>query len=418
MSTPYTCSNRTTVLAGRTFKPDEWPKKKTVDIGQNGVTVSADPFGGIYQISCSIQNNQYGMMIAAPWKQFDQKHRQRADLVREYRKHMERRLEMKEPGLGLRLDIAKGHTVIRHVKHSLGSHVQIEYRSRDKELFVQTALKVANHRAITQAMQVTNLGSQNRSILVSLDLSFAVSRASYGQLTDQGSVPMPDPTNSIYIREKQIGLGAEAHSFRIVSIDNDSLRARLSAFVIFYNSTKKQYMDVDHVLFPATGRDCNPPSMLRRVNSQCRRSQTIHIGPFETVQLGCVILPEDVTFADHETKLGPSMLLWSHDAFDANKVLNAELFAHVVGIYKPQIVVNRHVQRLKSSDPISKPDTIESRIVWANLDYILGCCSIPIFDRHLWAVIPDHIALPLGSYFHAAILIDKVVGYLSYDEHV
>lgn len=382
-----------TALQRRTFKPDEWPRKKTVDVGRNGVTVSADPFGGIYQISSKIQNNAYAMMIAAPWKQFDQRDRQTPEAVREYRKHMERRLQNKEPGLGLRLEIAKGHITVEHVKDSLGSHVLIEYRDRQEQLFVQTALKVRDDGTIIQAIQVTNAGQKSRDIPVYLDLSFAISRASYGQLTDQGIVSMPDPSNVVHVwretprlERSQTGQWSDT-----VCFDNQSLGGRLSSRIVFCNVTTKAYIKVDESILPSVGQDPNPPSMLHESNSQRPRSQTLRVSPLQTLRLGCVLRPDDIVLPD----TGPC---WGPDGFDPEKLLDPKLFAHDDGVHEPQEILKRHLTAIAGAEDSSELDTIESSILWANMNYILGCCSTPVgnFDCSCWAVIPDHIALPLG----------------------
>lgn len=375
------------------LKPDEWPKKKTVDIGQDGVTVSADPFGGIYQISSKIQSHKYAMMIAAPWQQFDQKHRQNPEVVREYRKHMERRLQNRQPGLGLRLDIAKGHTIIKHVNDSLGSQVQIGYQSSDKKLFVQTALKVEEDGTILQAIQVTNTSHDSRNVPVTLDLSFAISRASYGQLTDQGPVPMPEPANLVHIwKGKPYQNGNQTdHWSDTICFDNKSLGGRLSAKAVFYNVSENKFIDFDESLLPAVGTDPNPPSMLVESNIQQPRRQTIRLGPFQTARLACVLRPDDIVSPDK----GPN---WGRDGFDVKSLLNSKLFAHKYGIQDLQEIQCRHPLAIRGAKDSSELETIESKIFWANVNYIIGCCSTSVgtSDRDCWAVIPDHIALPLG----------------------
>lgn len=376
----------------RTFNPEEWPTKKTIDVGSNGVTVSADPFGGIYQISSKIPDNKYAMMIAAPWKQFDQKDRQNPEVVREYRKHMEKRLQSKEPGLGLRLDITKGHNIIKHVCDSLGSKVQMEFLSRQEELFVQTVLKVRGDGTIIQAIQVTNPGQKQLSISVSLDLSFAVSRASYGQLTDQGEVPMPDPSNTVHIWEESSG--AKPHKgpwSDTICFENESLGSRLSAKVVFYNVTTKTCIEVDDAILPPAGLDPNPPSLLHEANSQQPRSQTLPVGPSQVLRLGCILRPDAIVLPDTR----PS---WGLDGDEPEKMLEPKLFAHDDGVYEPREIMKRHLMVLAGITESSELDTIEKTIFWSNVNYIIGCCSAPVGDFDCWAVIPDHIALPLGEY--------------------
>ncbi|KAF3764110.1 hypothetical protein M406DRAFT_291154 [Cryphonectria parasitica EP155] len=331
----------------RTFPEGAWPDKKTVDVGRNGVTVSADPFGGIYQISAKIEDPRFALMIAAPWEQFDQAKRQDPVFVRQYRKHMERRLEGKIHGHGLVLNIRPGAVVINPVHSSLGSQVQHEYGSHDKRFFIQTILKVRDDGTIIQASQITNTTDKACYVPAGLDLVLAVSRASYGQLTDQGGVEMPEKTN-FYAQ----------HTFHheqtsIYSIDNDSLNGRLSAYPIFYNATR-HFRD----------QDDNPPANLREAQSRLK-PQDLAIGPNETLRIGCILRAEDIRWTEKGKKL-PS----------------------------------RYRQTVQNSGASFSPalETIESTILWANVNYIIGCCSTPLGNAYsdAVAVIPDHIALPLG----------------------
>lgn len=390
-----------TALQRRTFAPDEWPSKKTVDVGRNGVTVSADPFGGIYQVSSKIPNDKYAMMIAAPWRQFDQKDRQKPEVVREYRKHMERRLQARQPGLGLRLDMAKGQTIIRPVSDSLGSSVQIDFLGRqDKQLFVQTVLKVRQDGTIVQTIQVTNTGPKKLSVPVSLDLAFAVSRASYGQLTDQGEVPMPDPSNTVHVWGRSPSSAGEKNKTQAgpwsdtICFDNESMGSRLSAKVAFYNVTTKAYVQVDEAILPSAGQDPDPPSLLHEDNARRPRSQTLRVGPLETLRLGCVLRPDAIVFPDAGPCWGPD----GHE--DPAKLLDPNLFAHDDGVHEPLEVMKRYLKALAGAadSPCELPDTIEQTIFWANVNYIIGCCSAPVGNFDCWAVIPDHIALPLGKF--------------------
>lgn len=377
-----------------TFQPDKWPKKKTIDIGNNGTTVSTDPYGGIYQISSKIQNTKYAMMIAAPWHQFDQNDRQKPEVVREYRKQMERRLRSRQPGLGSRLEIAKEHIVVKHVMDSLGSQARIEYLGPEDDLYVQTHLTVRDDGTIIQATQFTNTGEKARSIPVTLDLSFAISRASYGQLTDQGKVPMPDPSNVVHVWKD----GTRGHKdsqdwSKIICFDNESLGGRLSARVSFFNVTSERYIRVEGSLLPWVGQDPQPPSRLLRYNSRSTRSQKLHVGPSETIQMTCAFLPENISFPDP----GP---FWG-SGFEGQELLSSCRFTSFKGSKTEQPELATKIKWGGNSIIETKLEvsSAENKILWANLNYIIGCCSVPVKtpEDGCWAVVPDHIALPLGE---------------------
>lgn len=386
----------TSPLQIRTFPSGKWPKKKTVDVGHNGISVSADPVGGIYQISSKIEND-YAMMIAAPWQQFEQQDRQNPLLVREYRKHMEKRLESRQGGLGLKLCVQTGPVVINHVYDSLGNQVQIKYQTPRQELFVQTTIRVQDHGQIIQAHQVTNTGSRTRDIPVRLELPFAVSRASYGQLTDQGEVAMPEPSNVVLIH-------TGTSQTPIASIENASLGARLSTHMFFYSNTKNEYISVDLQLFPPPGLDQDPPSRLLK---QRQHEQIIRIAPGETISLICVLKPEEILKTENGEPISASALSSFARFLDGNNMTSPRIFGHNLvaqklfvhdGIVDPREVLRRHLIALNGINPDSKLETTESTILFANVNYIIGCCSVPVktLGSQSWAVIPDHIALPLG----------------------
>ncbi|KAG8159874.1 hypothetical protein KVR01_010511 [Diaporthe batatas] len=159
-------------LRKQTFRPGQWPRK-TVDIGANGFTVSANPLGQIYQISAPLDaRSKYGIMVAAPWAQFNHRERENREYVREFRKNPEKLLIEQRNGLGLAFGGVQGPVVMRHVGNSMGSHAQFEYDGGS--LFVQTVLKVHDDGSITHASKVTNMDNIERQVPVALDLEFAM----------------------------------------------------------------------------------------------------------------------------------------------------------------------------------------------------------------------------------------------------
>ncbi|KAK2598381.1 hypothetical protein N8I77_011801 [Diaporthe amygdali] len=361
-------------LKNRTFGQDLWPHK-TIDIGANGVTVSANPLGQIYQISAPLAAaNKFGIMVAAPWPQFDHSQRTNPKYVREFRKIPERLLSQLRSGLGIDFGGRKGPVVTRHVRDSMGSHAQFEYRIHDSDSFVQTALKVRNDGTVIHASKISNMSSEEQTISVSLDVAFAVSRAGYGQLTDRGAVDMPDASNALNSIRGHNGAG-------VLSVENRSLGGRVIVSVLFYNTTTGQYIDVNELPFVQRGVQQNPPHRPTE-----RASQLIRIKPWETMKLIVLFHPEDISASD-EFAGGDR----------ADETAPDTLFTYQDGNSDPKILVQRHIQDLSgfNRDPA---ETIESTILWANVNYILGCCSVPISSSqgHGTCCIADHFALNLG----------------------
>lgn len=363
-------------LKKRTFYQDEWPLK-TVDIGANGVTVSANPLGQIYQISSPLDaRNRYGIMVATPWRQFDHNQRTNPSYVREFRKIPEKFLMQQSNGLGLDFGGQKGPVVIRHIRNSMGSLAQFEYRIHDSNLFVQTVLKVHNDGRITHASKVTNMNDWEQDIPVTLDLEFAVSRAGYGQLTDRGAVDMPDPSNMIEFFRGKNGAG-------VLGVQNPSLGGWMLAHTIFSNETTQEHIEVDDVLFPDNGVQQYPP-----LRSMERPIQEISLGPWETLKLVVSFRPG--------TSL-PCQFGYFSGMNGADQVAPDGLFSHQDGMSDFEEIAQRHHDELSGFNWDST-ETIESTILWANVNYILGCCCVPQSgpQRDGTCCIADHFALNLG----------------------
>lgn len=364
-------------LKKRTFYPDRWPHK-TVDIGANGVTVSANPLGQIYQISSPLDAaNKFGIMVAAPWRQFDQSQRTNPRYVREFRKIPENLLMERIPGLGLDFGGPKGPVVIRPIHSSIGSQVQFEYRVDDDNLFVQTVLKVHDDGTITHASKVMNMSTREKMIPVTLNLGFAVSRAGYGQLTDRGAVPMPDRLNTLKSFRSADVAG-------VLVIENPSLGGRVLARIVFYNETTHEYIKVEDSLYAQQGEEQEPP----RTPSE-EATQGIRLGSRETLKLVVSFRPENVPSPDRVT--------FFPETDGADEIAPDHLFWHKDGMYNSGAIAARHDEELFGFNRDTM-ESIESTILWANVNYILSCCCVPISGPERVGVccVADHFALNLG----------------------
>lgn len=364
-------------LRKRTFQAGQWPLK-TIDIGANGVTVSANPLGQIYQISAPLDvDSKYGIMVVAPWDQFDHRQRTNPSYVREFRKRPENLLMEQRKGIGLDFGGSEGPVVIKHVPDSIGSHAQFEYRAHGGTTFIQTVLKVRDDGTITHASKVTNMSNVEQIIPVTLDLELAVSRAGYGQLTDRGAVEMPNPLNELEFFPGTSGAG-------VLEVWNPSLGGRMLVHAIFCNETTRQRIDVDHFLFPAPGVQLHPPFRSAR-----RPIQEISLGPRQTLKLV-------VSFRPGNDYLGRQFNSFAGVA-SADDVGDDELFSHQDGMSHPSDVVKRHFDELNGFN-WDVAETAESTILWANVNYILGCCCVPLAGPQGTGTccVADHFALNLG----------------------
>lgn len=378
-------------LEKRIFDQGRWPHK-TVDIGANGVTVSANPLGQIYQISCPLNAaNEFGIMVAAPWPQFDHTQRTNPTYVRQFREIPEALLAQNATGLGLDFPwpnlTGSESGVIRPVRGSVGSHLQFEYLFGD--ILVQTALKVHDHGTIVHANKVTNLNNKvEHMIPVTLDLAFAVSRAGYGQLTDRGEVDMPDPANVLESCKGANGSG-------LLAVENRSLGGRVIAHIIFYNETTQEYIEVQDALYAQRGEQQNPPHRPSNIPIQ-----EIRLGPCETLKLVVSFRPEDIRSSDQFASMP--------EAIQADAIAPDVLFSHRDGTSDCQEIGHRLLEEVHGPD--RDAETLERTILWANVNYILGCCCVPM--RHpkgdATCCIADHFALnlgwPRGNYWQMRLL--------------
>ncbi|KAL1879163.1 hypothetical protein Daus18300_001742 [Diaporthe australafricana] len=371
-------------LKKRTIDQEKWPHK-TIDIGSNGITVSANPLGQIYQISAALEaTNEFGIMVAAPWPQFDHLRRKDPGYVRWFRKIPETLLMKHHSGLGLDFEGQKGSVVVKHVKDSIGSHAQFEYLIRDSNLFVQTALKVHDHGAVVHASRITNMSNMEQMIQVTLDMAFAVSRAGYGQLTDRGTVEMPDPTNAFACLRGSNGAG-------VLAVDNGSLRGRIIAYITFYSRTAGQYIEVNHSLFAQGKAVQYPPHEPTE-----RARQLLRMSPGETMILAVSFHPQNIPPPDPQNVSSPNPFAnFSED--QGYGILSDAQFSHQDGEIDPSILVQRHTEQLYGNNPDSA-ETIQSKIFWANVNYILGCCCVPTphSQGNGTCCVADHFALNLG----------------------
>lgn len=325
------------------------------------------------------------------------------------------------------LGLLPGAVLINHVQTSLGSHVQYEYETLDQALFVQTALCVRQDGTIIQASQVTNISSTSASasasagdsssksgmvsLPVTLDLTLAVSRASYGQLTDQGEVAMPSPANTMH-RE-----WANGGRTPVYCIGNEGLAQQITAYGVFYNVTTGKYSDTaGQDIFCQEefgGQDANPPSKLAALRKTLK-PQVLNIAPGETLRLACVLRAEESGLDEDGKRMAPWVCRQGGvEEFDAEHVMPASLFAHEDGVSDPRMILARYRRTVlqetgsEHNDQDGREMSLESCILWSNVNYIIGCCSAPVKSgagRKAVAVVADHVALPLGMLLSWLIL--------------
>ncbi|RYP51471.1 hypothetical protein DL768_003201 [Monosporascus sp. mg162] len=167
---------------------------KTADIGQDGVSLSADPQGRILQLSTF--HAGHGIVVAVPFEQFDGSKYYDPKFVRSYRTRMLQ--YMKEGKGGFGLDVAEnaypGSAQI--VSRSLASFIYTVHTPHGN-LEVSYTTRVLKGGEAVQTAAVKNPNPIQITHGYALKLCLSLNRASYGQLTEGGPIPLPPSRNSL-----------------------------------------------------------------------------------------------------------------------------------------------------------------------------------------------------------------------------
>lgn len=229
---------------------------------------------------------------------------------------------------------------------SSGQNVAISHQTMDTAVItfnteqgakVHYTLTVHEDRAFAQNVEITNPTANPIEVDLALDLRLSVHRASYGQLTEGGPVPLPECENRLSVVENRT-------AFQVV---NPLLDAHLVGRLFI---------------------DASPATL---------------VGLDDTVSNG--ILSDACTKQLVTVQPGASVTL----------VAWFKLSPGVEPISPPQKPPSVRAVA-EGVDAIWKDaNKAKTWIIRRNVDYILGNCSLPISDEVV-GMITDHVALPLG----------------------
>jgi hypothetical protein len=328
---------------------------KTVDVGCNGRSVSCgaigdvsiqrsarfEPFGFMRRrLSTTSDKFQilqlgsyhpiHGMVVACPFAQFDGARFHDPEYVRDYRKKLLDYVRSGTRGFGLQLE---GQVRSLNVELLDDRCISVTYLIGH----VQVSTTVSVHRAgeVKQSTVLTSASSETVHIDYALDLRISVNRASYGQLTEGGSIPIPPSENDFRLLD----------SGQTWAIINPNLDAMVEGNLYI----NQQPVDLTRYLSEGIfqGRPTN--KIL---------SGSLQLYPRQQITILC-------DFKLHSGVL-PSRLSQYSDV-----------------IYP------------KVSDGWKLPPDEQGAIIRRNLEYILGLCTLPLGNDAV-CFITDHVALPLG----------------------
>ncbi|KAF1961834.1 hypothetical protein CC80DRAFT_531630 [Byssothecium circinans] len=320
------------------------PPSKTIDIGKGGLSLSLDAGGRILQTSTF--HPKHGIIVAVPFDQFDGTKFYDPTYVRAYRKRMLSMIQENQPGFGLNFGPKVTAVNIQNRKANAASfsfHIA-------ENIDVSLEVCAEGDGEIIQSATIHNQSGEEAGISFDVNLRISLNRASYGQLTEGGPIPLPESRNTLRVGEKGV-----------VEIANTALGAQLRcSFEI-----DGDIVDVSHLT-----------------------NQEVHDKPLD------LVVPHQIRIPTNRSV----------------KVQGRFRLSPNTDIHIPSI--SRAVDKSLTKDepsPWKHEAFITTYILRRNVDYILANCSIPVSPTAT-CIIADHVALPLGwnrdNYWQIRLLLE------------
>jgi uncharacterized protein len=316
---------------------------KTIDWGCNGTMMSFDQFGTVrlpsekYQgksnafqfLQLGVYHPKHGVVLLAPFKQFDGCRFYDPAYVRSYRTKLLDYVDGRKPGFGVQIQgVSAEVTVISRHPHKMC----LRYHTVDG-IQVQRTVSMEADGSVKQTTVLSTLNFSTVCIPVQLDLGMSLNRASYGQLTEGGPLPLPESLNVFRVAK-------DGSSF---TLHNPNLGAKVEG--VFSSDSA----DFDGMSFH------NDWQTLHDEPVQCKAATRVKVVPGVPVTLTLLL------------RLQSQPPLPGHH-FCENDLQNTTWSLH---------------------------DPVALNIILGNLQYVLGNCTLPVSESST-CVITDHVALPLG----------------------
>lgn len=270
------------------------------------------------------------MIVASPFAQFDGDRFYDSEYVRAYRKKLLDYVRSGTRGFGLRFDGAISNLNIGFIDDQW-----IKITFSIEELRLSTLLWIGKDGEVIQSTVITSESSSRVELNYTLSLELSVNRASYGQLTEGGPIPIPPSRNETKLYRS----GCQW------AIINENLDAMVEGAL--YEDGEPVSMEPEikeNVVTGAPSSGTLSKTIQIHPGSSSTLTATFHLKPG---QVSAFTSPSS-TFCPPSRKRG-----WKLD------------------------------------------HTISSLIIRRNLQYILGSCTFPVGDTAI-CFITDHVALPLG----------------------
>jgi hypothetical protein len=272
----------------------------------------------------------HGIAVASPFAQFDGKRFHDPEYVREYRAAMLHCVRSGTQGFGIRLNGTPSNLSISFVNNQ---SVLITYTVEDFQ--VSTTLSISQDGEAVQTTQVKSRSKTTKDMSYTLALNVSVNRASYGQLTEGGPIPIPPPRNTLQLFE-------HGRSWAVVNSNLDaSVEGSLTC-------------------------DDKPVPLEAGIQEETVLEQPIKANFRGSIRT----LPSE-----------------SHTFISTYRLRPGTHMAKQASLPISMPTGSRGQWKLENNEV--------GLIIKRNLEYILGNCAIPI-SKNATCFIADHVALPLG----------------------
>lgn len=326
---PLDSHNSAPSIALESFRP-----RKTLDFGSDGLVCSIGILGDI--IALSVYHPEHGIIAANPFHQFPGGDKfWDSSFVRAYRKQFIDYFKQPGSGFGVRIPGIKTNMT---PKLTDGRWPTITYETEGLKAEVAFAITQGPSPLLINRLIIFNDTNEPKTAEVDLSGQVSINRASYGQLTEAGPVPIPACLNQSRYHEG------------IVLIENPNLPATLACAL---------YLDGNRII----------------LNGPCETSA-------DPVSFNHTIRLEIPPYAKREV-MGYMTL---QPTLGAKQLSSRLKFGHMPVLQPPSGFMLNDTKNSTS---------VERFVIRRTLDYLLSCCCIPI-DGESVCVLTDHIALPLG----------------------
>jgi hypothetical protein len=282
----------------------------------------------ILQLGC--YHPIHGMVVACPFAQFDGTRFYDAEYVRDYRQKILEYVRSGTRGFGIKF---KGHITSLNVDFLHNQSILVTYSIGDVR--VSTTVSVNETGEVQQTTILTSASSKLAHIDYTLDLCLSVNRASYGQLTEGGPIPIPPSENDFRLFD----------SGTTWAITNGNLDAMIEGCLYINNQPISLNTDLSDGIFRGK--------------------------------------PTNTTHSDR-LQLHPQQQIILVSTFKLHSGVESLRLPSCSSSIPP---------RLKSGWKLANDE--RGMIIRRNLEYILGNCALPVGEDAV-CLITDHVALPLG----------------------